>query len=504
MVMPAVVQPHPHSRTESRLPNIDRMAAALAMCIVAATTALRLRWLLAWPFPIGRDGYYYVLQVRSLLAHGVPYYPTAFQWPLWFMAGCSWLTRDSVVGIKAAIAAAFAGVLICAFLLVREITGLAALGLVSVALLVASPLRDYFLAEFSANLVAIAATTVAVWLVAKAEHRPTRGRIAAAAVTTAAAAASHPSALIVLAIILPSDWVLRRFRKVRSLRRSQMLDLVLAVSTVIAIGILCLPNASTWLTVEFKLVPVPTLLPYSFWPEALILLLTCAVLLVRCRRIDENATIVGQHRQLLLGIVVAVGFTALNPWARYDTGLTGTMERLGLWSWLFVAILVPAALVSLDYRGRQGAVAVGLIVCAALAALVPRSATGATDPYLADRMALKSDLSLLRRSVPDNSLVVAEHGTEFMVTAETGLRAESHPSSGGAISPMRYWLIRTVGLRTADLPRKNAVFLSQWAAIREDELFRWLAKLSRDQRRTLAVQNRLLIGPLSLRWRKAG
>src|SRR5512137_3126018 len=75
-------------------------AAALAVVGILFVVAAwaRLRALLATPFPTGVDGYWYLIEVRSLLERGRLHYPSAPLVP-WLMAAAA-LVMDPVLALK--------------------------------------------------------------------------------------------------------------------------------------------------------------------------------------------------------------------------------------------------------------------------------------------------------------------------------------------------------------------------------------------------------------------
>jgi hypothetical protein len=120
--------------------------------------------------------------------------------------------------------------------------------------------------------------------------------------------------------------------------------------------------------------------------------------------------------------------------------------------------------------------------------LVPRRPVGALPKYLADRVALRAELPIVSARVPKNAIVVADHGDEFMVTAETGLRAQSKWLRDLPRDNSHYWLIRTAGIEHGQFPA-DIVVLSRWAVMRQDVFFNWLQGLTDAQRTMIAREN---------------
>lgn len=81
-------------------PAPPRLRAPLIAAAVPALCAFWQRWrfLAASPYPLGVDGYFYPVQLRSLLERGSLYYPSA-PLDLWLMAPLAWLS-DPITGAK--------------------------------------------------------------------------------------------------------------------------------------------------------------------------------------------------------------------------------------------------------------------------------------------------------------------------------------------------------------------------------------------------------------------
>ncbi len=166
----------------------------------------RYRFLAASPYPLGVDGYFYPIQLRSLLATGHLYYPSA-PLTLWLMAPLAALT-DPIVGAKlgAALGSALAAVPI--YFLGRRISGDRACGLLAAALVAASAESFYLTVEFVKNGIALTVASTYLVFLLRALERPTRGRIAAAAIALLATLLAHKLALILaLVLSLPPIYV---------------------------------------------------------------------------------------------------------------------------------------------------------------------------------------------------------------------------------------------------------------------------------------------------------
>ncbi len=206
-------------------------AAAWAAVLALAAWSVWQRWevLGATPYAVGVDGWYYPIQVRSLLERGELAYPAA---PLtfWLMTPIAALT-DPITAAKVIAALGGGLVAVPAFLLGRRVGGVAG-GLVAAVLATTGGGSFYLSLEFVKNGLGLTVALAAAWLGLRALERPSavRGTVAAAAL--AAAALTHKmSALMALALLVPAAVVELRARR-PSPRRWRLVALA-ATATVV-------------------------------------------------------------------------------------------------------------------------------------------------------------------------------------------------------------------------------------------------------------------------------
>jgi hypothetical protein len=181
-------------------------AAAVAAAVVAlAAWSAWQRWqlLAVSPFPLGVDGYFYPIQLRSLLERGQLAYPAS---PLAFylMAPFAALT-DPISGAKLAAAILGAAIAGPAYAVGAHLGGSRGAGLVAAVLATTSVGSSYLTIEFVKNGIGLTVALTALWLALRATDRPTRLRIAAAIAGLLAAYATHKmAAAIVLVVAVPA------------------------------------------------------------------------------------------------------------------------------------------------------------------------------------------------------------------------------------------------------------------------------------------------------------
>jgi hypothetical protein len=206
-----------------------RWAVRIAVLAMVAISAWQ-RWQIldATPYPVGVDGYFYPIEVRSLLEHGALAYPAS---PLtfWWMAPFALIT-DPIVGAKlgAAIGCALIGV--PAYLAGKRLAGgCAAAGLVACALAVTSADSAYLSFEFVKQ--GIGLTVMLATVAAIAGDR----RWAAIACGAVATLLAHKLAFVLL-VILGGPMLVVRVRA-RLFGRRLLYALVGAVVAAIALAI---------------------------------------------------------------------------------------------------------------------------------------------------------------------------------------------------------------------------------------------------------------------------
>ena len=190
----------PGPRRRLDVDAILTLAAWAAVLGLGAWTAWQ-RWqvMSGSPYPIGIDGYYYPIQLRSLLERGHLAYPAS---PLafWLMVPLAALT-DPITGAKLGAVLGGALVVVPAFLVGRRLGGRA--GGLAAAVAAATTGGSFYLSfEFVKNGVGLTLALAAVWLALRACERPSRGRIAALVVAIVATALTHKLATGVVAVLI--------------------------------------------------------------------------------------------------------------------------------------------------------------------------------------------------------------------------------------------------------------------------------------------------------------
>jgi hypothetical protein len=179
----------------------DPLPRWLAVAGLAALAAWafwdRWQFLNGTAYPTGVDGFWYAVQLRSILDGEGLYYPAA-PLSLWLMTPLA-AASDPVTGAKLGAALAAAALPLTTYPLGRRIGGERAAGLFA-AILVATSAGSFYLAtEFVKNAVALPIGMGALTTLGWALERPSRGRLALAGLLVAATGLTHG---LVLAFVL--------------------------------------------------------------------------------------------------------------------------------------------------------------------------------------------------------------------------------------------------------------------------------------------------------------
>jgi hypothetical protein len=463
----------------TRAPNprcvtIYRTFAGIALLGVTGW-AFGARWqfLNASPHPFGIDGYYYSIQLRSLLAGEGLYYPSA---PLAFylmLPFTAFAEPISAVKLSAALWTSLAAV--PAYLIVKRLTGERGAGLVAAALVAVSEQSFYLCTEFLKNGIGITlALACAASLGASLDDRsghPAR-RIIPPLVLLGATYATHKAAfgLCVLFGLPPlAIWVVRRIRNTGDrVRRRRWIGWsaasVVCVSLVIVVAGLILPRRFVS-PADLKLLPAATsvnahddalLLGTEVTYGAYVALALVGALAVRSvvRRLrgrvaTEQAALAGTDpsdepslaaRALVIGPIVyacVMAFPALT--SKDPQGLT---FRLRVMDFAALVICAPALLVHcVEFAPRLTRTAILAGAAAALLVFLPK--THAEGVIRTPQAWLPGVRALPRQLPPGSRIIVSSRQLAYMIKWETGLEATSHVPT--AIDPERTYRLVDAG-----------------------------------------------------------
>ncbi len=345
------------------------LATAAAAGLAAAAAWARFALLDAYPEPVGIDGYWYAVQLRSILEKGRTADPT-LPAALWILAPFA-AALGPIAGLKVGAAIAVSLHALTAFALGRALARSSAAGVVAAALVATSPGSIYLTTEFVKQGIALALLAGFLAALVAARERPGRRRIAIAVATGVAAALAHKLAF---AIALAAAGAVIGAELRRRSRPRRWLAALAAVA-VTAAGFLVVTRAR-WLGLlsadaepSLPALRFPSGVALRFGHEAAAgaaVALALVALELAARRARRSGPLGGSPvGWTLVGLAL---FTAL-PWLAVDDP-DGIGFRLRISSHLALAPLAGLLLVALVRDGRRAAAA-GLAVAVLLVAARP-------------------------------------------------------------------------------------------------------------------------------------
>lgn len=426
--------------------------AAFVIGLMAWSTWVRFRYLTSEPFPMGIDGYFYPIQLRSLLERGVLYYPSS-PLALYAMTPLAAIT-DPITGAR--LGAAIGGALIAwpTYGVGARLGGSRLAGLVAASVATVSAGSFYLSVEFVKNAWGLAACLGVIWMGLRALDAPSRRRIALTGAALVATFLTHKmGAAIAVLLLVPAGvaWLRARglLARVRPLHVAAGLA-VLAVGTV-GLGVVMperfistadlhlitdlFSRHAEWTAPAMSLRP-GTRTAYQLTMDSEALLGGVTGLLAVAAVWRRRAALAAPVRALGLTVAGFAIFLAL-PWLDVSDpdGLGFRMRLIAFLPWaLCLAIVVGAALhearAQLTTPGRQRAVVAAVVLaCAAWIATRPLARPEGvvhTDPDMV--AAISAAGSYFGRDY----VIVSERHVGFMAqyysVADVHLRTEPFPA----------------------------------------------------------------------------
>jgi hypothetical protein len=431
------------------------IAAALA-ALVAWSAWTRWRFLAASPFPVGVDGYFYPIQLRSLLEHGslaYPASPLAF-WLMWPFAAAT----DPIDGAKLGAAIYTALGALPAFAVGARLGRSAGAGLVAAAVATTSAGSMFLTIEFVKNGIGITVGLTALWLVLRALERRTRLRYALGTLGIIAALLAHKSAAaLVILIAIPA--ALAEAAGVGALRGRRLLYAIGALAVfglaALVLGIVAPARFLSpedlghqlWGEARWDLPALATRnITLAMGHEALLAALAAAgalAIALRQLAIKQSAA-----ERIATIAIAGLGLLLAIPWLAVD-------DPQGLGFRLRIIAFVPLALCAAVVAGALATRAVpdkwrDLALCGLALALVLALPGERTQGKVLAHPAMVSAVQGLSGRIPDGDIaIVPERHIAFMVTWYTRTPFRQRPDS---VPRERRWRVMPLAFIGMDSP----------------------------------------------------
>lgn len=483
----------PHS-TRGRI--LEAAPLVLFLTLLVGTVWRDGTYLMQHPVAVGVDGYYYVIQVANLLGEGRLYFPTGTPLILYALAGLSYFIGDAVLAVK--VGSVLLHGLLCAgvFALIATAVCSRWLGMLGGALVAFSGLHFHLLSEFINNLGAVFFLVWGAWCTVKAAQSRRVIWAAPAALCFVAAAFSHKSVLLLAPLLAVLTFLVRQLLAPQAHGRYRLAALLLFGLLLFApLVIATQPIITVPESLKSELAVRPQL-PFGrvALAEKLILLIAVPATLFLTSRLPESMR--GSAAAHLFCVVAALSLLiTLNPFLKHTLGWTGTFVRLSGLAYIQVAILVPG-LIWLSLRIRRAAAWYAAALVAPLFALSVNAElpSGMQPHYLFNRAQIIEQLPRRRAELGATPLVLAEHGSQFVVTSASGIPSQQRlpqDSTGKTI----YWLLFGVKpqmLRPSMITLARGMRGTLTVLVKGDDLQREVTTMSEADRRHLFMVNRHL------------
>lgn len=441
------------------------VAAALA-ALVAWSFDVRYQILTETPFPVGIDGYFYPIQLRSLLDHGSLAYPAS---PLgfWLMAPLAALT-DPMTGAK--LGAALFGALIAlpAYGVGARLGTSRGAGLVAAALATTSAGSMFLTIEFVKNGIGLTVGMTALWLVLRALEKRTNPRLGLALAGVVAAVLAHKMAAgLVLLIAVPA--ALAEAAEVGALRGRR---LIYAICGAAALAILVLVLGLAF--PERFLSPGDAALSHALWGPARwdvpalvtgnvllpmgheaaiggVLAILAAIVLARSRDVSPR-----RGERIAGWVIIGLALLIAVPWLAV-TDPQGLGFRIRIISFvplaLCAAIALRVVLVAVPRQLAEGGLAALALV---IVLVVPHRRV---QGQIVAHPAMVAAVEGLAGRIPEGGIaIVPERHIAFMVTWYTGVPHRQRPD---AVPRDRRWRVMPLAFIGAGSPLDDALIAAR-------------------------------------------
>jgi hypothetical protein len=419
-------------RLKRRAPAIAALAVA---AIVAITFVARWRYLSSFDTAVGVDGYYYAVQLRSLLAGEGLYYP-ASPMAFWLMLPGAWVLGP-IAGAKLGAALGTAATAIPVYAIVRRATGDRAAGVLGASLIATSAGSFYLSTEFVKQGIGLTLALAFVASIGAAldaqSERQRRTRYALAGALFVATLLSHLTAVgIATLFAVPPLWVyLRQGDGGNRLRAVTRIAAMMVVAALLVL--LVVPAARKALA--FGGIFGPASFDYmgerTFRYEVAFAAAAGALLAIAARgragaeaRAARSGAPSAAARALLYGPATFAIVLAL-PWLSLDDP-NGLVYRVRLMAFAALAICAPAALNLLMARARPAyRLAMAAVASLGVLALVPFTYT---VPVVVPNRAMVPSLTAIAQHTPPDAVIIAsDNALAFLVKWVTNREGRMKP-----------------------------------------------------------------------------
>lgn len=426
----------------ARVASARRWSALALLVVLVAAGARDLASVFRYPVAAGVNGYYYVLQINHLTMSGQLYFSTPTPLVLHTLAAFAHLTGNPITAIKIGSVLLHLLLSLGIFAIIQSTLRNPWLGVLGSALAVIPNSHLYMTTEYINQLGALVLLVWAGWCAIRTVHTRRRIGLLILAALLVGAFFSHKSALIfaptlascfllVLALTRPGIW--------KTFAVLVTIILWLGPAIISAQPFFAIPE---WLHLQVSFRPHWPFEP-SVLAEGLMLAIAASAVLFLVVWLAPRTRMSGFN--FVFGSIALWSLmVTLNPFFNAQAMLSSVAGRSRIFSYVQVALLVPG-LIWLNVSVRReaaiyvGAVFIPLLILSALAPLP----YGLRPEFLARGGKLIQSLKIQSSEVAQNSIMVAPHGDQFVVTATIGIPSQQRPPESSNYERL-YWLLNDV------------------------------------------------------------
>jgi hypothetical protein len=409
--------------------------------ILSLAVFLDARLLFQSPYGVGVDGYYYVLQIDSLLNQGSFYFPSPTPIVLYFLSGLAYLLGSSVLALKLG-ALVLQGLLCLSCLaLVISVTRSFWLGLLGMSVMAFSSLHLFFISEFINSLGALVFLSGGCLGLLKFRRTGKKSWLFFALAGIICAGFSHRSTSGLIVLILAALAISPLFLNSTTGRTK-----IFALPAFVAL--FALPLILYWQPFftlpegfrnEIHGFPESPFRQINL-PESLMIILAGSVGLSSLWHTPEGRQ--SDMSVIFCTILVWSLLTTLNPFLNHQTGFQGITGRLDVLAYVQAAILFPLGMSLLQTKCRISLYPLALctVILLIWSYLQPLP-MGLRKTYVDEREALIRQLIEARQTFCEKPIVIAAHGKQFVATSILGLTSQQTLPAEDSYQCI-YWLVK--------------------------------------------------------------
>jgi len=451
------------------------------------------------PSAVGLDGYYYVLQVEGLTKGGL-IFPTHTPVIFYYLVCVRFFLGNTIIAIK--VGTIILELLLCLVIgcLLIKITKSWSLGILGAGYCALAGLHRFMIGEFVNNLGALSFIVVAVFCLESARQNANKRFwwLLVSSLCFLFAIGSHRSAVFVFAALGLAAGGGLALREATQERKIGALIALLALFVVLYFSpylMLVQPfiHLPEQVMREISVKPRWPITPYTMFDIVAVLWTAPLILAIVIKKSWGRRT--DHFHALFPGLAFFSIILNLSVFVNPELIAFGTLGRLQTLMYLQVALFVPYAIWLLGQTNRRHAMyatafSLPLLILSMYTSLPP----GLQPEYLRNRERLIQALTASGADIPQESVIVAAHGEQFLITSLTGISSQHTFSQTRTEST--YWMLHQFPPSFIRPPVRSLMSQTDGSLsvlIRNDDLWRLWPQLSP------VAQQRMILGNVTLR-----